>query len=84
MCGQILSSFAAKIDVLKLIEGNLSPSSGTVEKANEKKYMSFQPLIPKEFYGLSVEAYLTQQVPEGAARGTDLDLDTAVQEVRDN
>jgi hypothetical protein len=55
---------------MKLIEGNLLPTSGSVEKPAEKTYLTFQPFIPKDCYGLTVEEYLAQQVPEGAAAGS--------------
>lgn len=75
--------FAAKVDILKLIEGNLKPTSGSVKKAVEKKYLTFQPRISKEYYGLRVEDYLAQQIPEGGQGVGEGGADSSVvQEVR--
>ena len=60
---------AAKVDILKLIYGHFKPTSGSVEKAAEKKYLNFDPLVPKESYGMTVEEYLGKQVPGGAKAG---------------
>ena len=63
---EICVFIAAKFDIIRLINGAIEPTSGTVEKTSEKTHITYHPYVPKDCYGMTVEAYLTENLPDGA------------------
>ena len=70
----------AGFDVIRLINGAIEPTSGTVEKSSEKTHITYHPYVPKDCYGMTVEAYLTENLPDGATSHSN----SKIQEVSGN
>ena len=49
---EICVFITAKFDVIRLINGAIEPTSGTVEKTSEKTHITYHPYVPKDCYGM--------------------------------
>ena len=62
MNANICVYFSAKSDILKLLSGEISPTSGVVSLAKNKRVVLFKPTIPKESHIYTVKSFLEQSM----------------------
>lgn len=72
----------AKSDIIKLLNGELSASSGVVTLASSQNVVRFQPTIPKESHIFTVKSFLEQHMSSDDLKDSDAVVAKVLQSVK--